>query len=46
MRSKVTTQIDADIKLLFDSTKKVHGKSYSEVLENGIQEMLREIKPI
>jgi hypothetical protein len=43
MKVKVTTEIDFDLKWVFEATRDVHKKSYKEVLETGIVETIKSI---
>lgn len=44
MKVKVTTTIDAELKQLFDTFAIIHKKSYQEVLEQGMRQILIEHK--
>jgi len=46
MRVKVTTEIDINLKLMFEATKGQHGKTYKEVLEAGISALLTQYDPV
>ncbi|SFM90010.1 hypothetical protein [Methanolobus profundi] len=46
MQMKVTTSIDPYLKASFEATKSVHKKSFSEVLEDGIRQILDEVSPL
>lgn len=43
---KVTTSIDPYLKASFEATKSIHNKSFSEVLEEGVKQILEELTPL
>jgi hypothetical protein len=46
MQIKVTTSIDPYLKSSFEATKSIHNKTFSEVLEEGIRQILEEVSPL
>jgi|GEM_PF-6973752 hypothetical protein len=46
MKAKVTTNIDPYLKASFEATAGLHGKTFSSVLEDGIQITLAEVSPL
>ncbi|WP_342305568.1 hypothetical protein [Methanolobus sp. ZRKC5] len=46
MKIKTTTSIDPYLKSSFESTQSLHNKSFSEVLEAGIQQVLKDVSPL
>ncbi|WP_048135483.1 hypothetical protein [Methanolobus tindarius] len=46
MQIKVTTSIDPYLKASFEATKSIHNKSFSEILEEGIRQILDEVSPL
>ncbi|WP_342305902.1 hypothetical protein [Methanolobus sp. ZRKC5] len=46
MKIKTTTSIDPYLKSSFESTQSLHNKSFSEVLEAGIKQVLEEVSPL
>lgn len=46
MRVKVTTEIDINIKMLFEAFKKEHGKTYKTLLEDAILDLMKDYDPI
>ena len=46
MQIKVTTSIDPYLKASFEATKSIHNKSFSEVLEEGIRQILEDVSPL
>jgi len=45
MKTKLTVSIEPDLKLLFESTKGLHCKSYSEILEESVLKVVEEFAP-
>lgn len=46
MTVKVTTEIDDYLKKMFEISKNVHRKTYREILEKGIVDILKDIDPV
>lgn len=46
MRVKVTTEIDINLKMMFEACKEQHRTSYKELLELGISELLKKYDPV
>lgn len=45
-RDRVNISIDSRLKRLFEDLKEFHGKSWTEVLENGVRKILIETDPV
>lgn len=43
---KVTTEIDFNLKMMFEATRDQHGMSYKDILEKGIEEVLKQYDPV
>ncbi len=46
MQVKITTTIDNYLKTSFESTAKLHNKTFSDILEDAIRQILEEISPL
>ena len=46
MKVKVTTEIDINLKMMFEATKEQHGRTYKDILEAGITEVLKQYDPV
>lgn len=46
MKVKITTSIDSYLKSSFESTAKLHKKTFSDLVEAGIKQILAEVSPL
>ena len=46
MQVKITTSIDSYLKASFESTQDLHGRTFSELLEEGIRQILADVNPL
>lgn len=46
MQVKITTSIDSYLKASFEATQELHQKTYSDLLEGAIRQLLGEVSPL
>ena len=45
MRIPITVKVDSDRKILYESMKTIHGKTFTDALEDGIDNILKDTTP-